>query len=358
MRLPVVLALAAAAVGAPARAADRSLTAFVMPSRNAAHIRERLGRIAVKVASRLHAELAQDAPARDALGEQLQRARTRTVSGALDEAARLFDAALGGGARAPQLVIDSDAFIAAHLRRASIALARAELQTARILIARVYRYDPTLQLDPLETTPQLAAIFDDVRAKLGPAPAIEPDDLGELCARPGILLVGRPRQAAAFEVSRFDDCRATARVVVAATDTDDPIVAALAIVPPIPAASGPPIADRARSRREGLGKQIAGPLMMVAGVALAGVGSYYAQHAAWRLDHIGDGCSIASPCTGTTVPDRSDDYRASTAIASVLVPLGATAIVGGAVLTALGVRERRGVSVALSLREVALLYRF
>ncbi len=353
IRLAYLVIAAMLGAGAPARAQEQALVSLVLPSRNpaAGAIRERLARVATRVARDLDLQIATSPAAGDALTERLERARKLAVSGSLDGAARLLDETLAEGARAPERVGDAGAFITGHIRRASIAVARAELQTARILLARLYRYDPTLELAPLETTPQLAAVFADVRAQLGPAPAIEPADVGEMCNHK-IVLVARPRSVATFGVTCFDDCRPVSEVTVSTSDSDESIAHELAKISLV--VSHAPSVDR----RSGRAKKIAGPILLAAGAVLAAAGSYFAYHAAWRLDHVGDGCTVAMPCTGTTVPDRSDDYRSSTEAASVLLPLGAAAILTGALLTALGVREGRRASLAFSPTDITLRYHF
>src|SRR5262249_33443325 len=141
------------------------------------------------------------------LSQKLTRARALTLSGALDDAATLLDAAIDQAARAPESILQPTPFVDALVQRAGIALARGEITRARTLLARLYRYDPSCVLQHEEQTPQLEAAASDVHQQLGAIPPLESGDLGPICAAHEVLLVPRRLLSGAVEIQRFDRCR-------------------------------------------------------------------------------------------------------------------------------------------------------
>jgi hypothetical protein len=259
------------------------------------------------------------------------------VSGSLDEAAAVLDAAMAEGAREPDRVADLDSFIAAHVRRAAIAAARSEHDQSRRLLGRLYRYDPSFSLLAEEDSPQLQATLDEIRRQLGAAPPLEAEDLGESCGRADVLIIARPRADRLIDLERFDRCQPRARVTVSATEPDEHALSALGAAIDLRAK----VIDRAAPRA----KLIAGALLIIGGAALIAGGGYAASLALSRFSNINTGCA---PCTNDELARRGDAYNSATIAASVTVPVGAVALVAGGVLTILGVQQRHRAAVELT----------
>jgi hypothetical protein len=156
----------------------------------------------------------------------LQRAHRLAASGALDDAAAVFDAALDTASHAPSRVADSAELVSAHVTRASIALARGEPARAEELLERVLRFDPGFALLPAEDSPRLRRAVDEARRKLGAQPELRAADLGQSCAgEGGVLVVARSLGADRAELLRFDDCKPT--TTAALRGDDDQLAAAL-----------------------------------------------------------------------------------------------------------------------------------
>src|SRR5579884_2306881 len=101
--------------------------ALLLPTRraDAAELRDRVTRIARLLAPQAGG-VAIDDDGSDEAGNILLRAQRLAAAGALDDAAAVFDAALEATSRAPHHAADPAALVAAHVTRASIALARGE----------------------------------------------------------------------------------------------------------------------------------------------------------------------------------------------------------------------------------------
>jgi len=163
-----------------------------------------------------------------ALSPVAQRAEELTVNGRLDEAAALLDVAIDEGTRAPLRVADPTALVRAAVARASIGLARGEQERAEALLARLLRYDPTFRLDPGEDTPRMRSALERVRMRLGAAPALARDDLGERCAGES-LLMARRLDATTIEYARFVGCRPLVRAALHDDTPEAELVAALSV---------------------------------------------------------------------------------------------------------------------------------
>jgi hypothetical protein len=205
--------------------------ALVAPTRrsDAQALRDQTARITRMLAARVGGSMlaADDGDASAELGI-LQRAQRLASSGALDDAAAVFDAALEAETRTPNHVGDHPDFVTAHVTRAAIALARGESGRAEELIERLLRYDPGFVLLPAEDSPRMRRTVDEVRRRLGPRPELRASDLGQNCAgEASVLIVARALPADRAELLRFDDCRPTASAVLGAGIDDEHLTAAL-----------------------------------------------------------------------------------------------------------------------------------
>lgn len=326
-----LLALAAVATLAPGRAHGSPVVvrAVALPSRDGDQA-STAARVAARVAARLGGRVAAARPALP-LRERLDEARTLAWRGELDEAAAALDEAIEAGAGAPDRVSDAAGFVEGQVRRASIALARGEVARARALFSRLLRLDPSFVLSDEEESPQLRAALDDVRRQLGPRPALEPADLGDLCRASDVLLVVRRGPGRAAEITRFDACREVGRVVLRAGDDEERAAATLARVAP---------SGAGHVERPARGKIIAGAILGAAGLALGGVGTYYSVLAARRAD-VGAGCEPTMPCTDAEIGRRLADYDTATVSAAVLLSAGVVALTVGTVLLAIGRKHPR-----------------
>lgn len=207
------------------RPAVRSFASAALPSRAevAPVLEARAARVALGLRRSAGGAAAPDAD-RSALAADasatLARGRELHASGALDEAALVLDQGLEAAARAPHRFAASEVVVASHLDRATIALARGEDARAELLLERLLRWDPTFALAPGEGSPRLVQAVDDVRRRLGRAPALRPADLGGACALGDVVVVARPAPASHIELQRFDGCRAVATATVRALDVD------------------------------------------------------------------------------------------------------------------------------------------
>ncbi len=334
MARPVFLAILLVGMSSPALASP-SLSALWLPSRaSAPEARQRLAHVATSIAARLEAST--PSPASIDLRDPLARAKSLMISGAVDEAATLLDQTIERALHALAAINDASApdLIALHIRRASVALARGEVGRARMLIGRLYRWDPALSFAPSEDTPPMRAMLDQLRRELGKAPPLEQTDLGDLC-RTDVVIAGR-KLGDVIELRRFDRCVASAEVSLGASDPDDLAIRALGQA----ALSLPTAVTRTVARPGVRAMKIAGPITLAVGVALLSAGGYFAGNAASRASAIEDGCTAAQPCTNAQVASWANDYATSKTTASVLIPLSVAALVSGTVVTILGFRKR------------------
>src|SRR5262245_43717359 len=136
--LAMVPALAQAQSGGP------TIAGFTLPSRRVpvAELEARAQALAAKLAAQAGGQVVD--PARKPRVElaALAQARSLALSGEVDQAALLYDVALGEGARIPHRLADPASLITALIKRASISLARGESARAEALLERVLRYDP------------------------------------------------------------------------------------------------------------------------------------------------------------------------------------------------------------------------
>jgi hypothetical protein len=332
-RALVVVLLASDAAAAPS-----SLSVVVLPSRgpDAGALRDRAHAVAGSVAARLGLPLSSTRGGRALeITIRLRRARQLALAGSIDEAAALMDPTLEEAARAID-ELDTSAgseLVTAIVRRVVIGLARGEVALARRLLARVLRYDPTFELLPGEGSPQVRAALDDLRNQAGGDSALEPADLGDVCARTSVILAARASSARpAIELSRFDECRLVAHALVRAVDEASAVAALSQVIPERRSDAG----NDARAR----GRKIAGAIMGGAGLALAATGAYFAAHAAALKGSL-DNCTAASPCPGQVLLSQGGDFDRSRIAASALLPVGAALVVAGALVYALASRHHR-----------------
>ena len=273
---------------------------------------------------------------------ELELGRGLKQSGAFDEAAQVLDRAIAEGVRAPHRIENPSEFVAAEVRRATIALARGETVIARDLLARLLRDDPTIDFSPNERNPQNRAALDEIRRQLGPAPALEAADLGEACLAADVVIVGRRLDSSgAIELTRFDDCHLVSKFILSDEKANGAAVAALAKVVPAKVAA-------ARAEHSARSKKIAGVALFAGSAVLLASGIYFAAQAGSRYGDVNRDCSLIAPCSGTTLHERVDGYQNATIAAGVLVPIGLAALITGGVLTGLGMKHHRaGGSLAL-----------
>jgi hypothetical protein len=294
---------------------------------------ERVQRVAERVTAHLGAQRVPVVPPVDV--SAVRRGQALFFSGAVDEAATLLDGALEEASHAPHQIArgDAPALIAGLVLRATIALARGEVARARALLARLVLYDPEARLEPLERNPQLEAAFRDVRASADRTLAAA--EMAAACHAADVVLVGRAAAAEAVEIVRFDACRPVATAVGSGVDA---LVTTLS-GPSAPARPSP----RARPPLYG------GVTLLVAGAVLAGAGIALAADAARRAGALGADClPPAMSCPDAELARRRDAYDRARISSSVLLPIGAAALLGGSILTAVLSRRAKGAAPALA----------
>jgi hypothetical protein len=316
----------------------------VLPSRGAD--RPRLERTALSAArayaASVHATLeVQSAPQSSAA--ELTAARQALMAGSFDDAVRRFDHALEAAAEAPDRVGDWSALLSAQVTRASLAMARGEMGRARSLISRALRYDPSFHLAAGERNPQMQAIVDDLRPQLAVDRPVEAAELGGVCSRADVVLVGRSVDAERMQVLRFDRCKEVARAFLRYDGATDELVQAMRSVPLAdtrPAAAATTATPRSTSDRgDGRGLRIGGGVAIGLGLALLVPGIYFAVDSDQRKNGLADGCTPATPCAGSLVHERKDAYTRSAAIGGTLTALGLGAALVGVVVEVIGVRR-------------------
>jgi hypothetical protein len=208
--------------------AESGVVGFALPTRrsDAQALAGRAQRVAKNLAKILALPDLPDARSRGQLiylGPLLERARSLSLAGSLDEAANTFDSALAMGVKAPDRLAEPAQFVSAHVDRASIAFARQEGSLEAELLERLLRYDPSFALRPAESSPQMRATLDEVRRRIGAHPSLNPSDLGEVCQGNNVV-VARFLEGNALELSRFSDCK-----FIAQTSAGDDVAAARAL---------------------------------------------------------------------------------------------------------------------------------
>jgi hypothetical protein len=180
----------------------------------------------------------------------------------------MFDVALERGVRELHRLDRSADLIAAHIWRISIAQARGESGRASELLARAIHYDPLLDLEPGERSPQLSAAVDEARRSIADPPL--PADLGDACREFAVVITGRMStspgaagDAPQLELFRFDGCILVARTVVSGDGDAD-------LAPLLEPEIDPAVAAAARPRR--LTDAVAGRALRIAGIAASGLG--------------------------------------------------------------------------------------
>ena len=215
-----------------AQARKSAVRALVAPTRraDAAALRDEAARVTRLLAARVGGSVLAADDAEAALEELaiLQRAQRLAASGALDDAAAVFDAALEAAEHAPARLSDSAELVSAHIARAAIALARGESGRADELIERVLRFDPGFALLPSEDSPRMRRAVDEARRRLGPQPDLRASDLGQSCGgEASVLVVARALSADRAELVRFDDCRVITTAALRAGADDEQLVTSL-----------------------------------------------------------------------------------------------------------------------------------
>jgi hypothetical protein len=342
LRLIAVLSVLTAPARAAATGPGSAPTAgplrvawLVPPTRRADGnaLRARAERLAALLAARWGTSLARAEPLAD-LPARLARAKALALSD-FDEAASAYDGALDDGARSPRRIADPAEFVDAHLRRVAVALARNESERAEALLARVRRYDPTLELSEGERSPQMRRLFARLVASQGATPALAPYDLSLADDEADVLVVLRALPDGGVELLRYDGQRLVLRAALPGSASDLACIGELAAVP-APRRAEIVVAPRGLDRS----KVVGGILSAVGGLGLAAAGSYYAATAASRRSSLSDGCSAATPCPGEELDRRAGDYQTSTALASVFTAVGGVALIAGAVLIYYGTHRR------------------
>jgi tetratricopeptide (TPR) repeat protein len=226
------LIVSAVALPASAQARKSAVRALVAPTRraDATALRDEAARVTRLLAARVGGSVLATDDGEAALEELaiLQRAQRLAASGALDDAAAVFDAALEAAEHAPARLGDSAELVSAHIARAAIAFARGESGRADELIERVLRFDPGFALLPTEDSPRMRRAVDEARRRLGPQPELRASDLGQSCGgEASVLVVARALSADRAELVRFDDCKMITTAALRSGVDDDQLVTAL-----------------------------------------------------------------------------------------------------------------------------------
>jgi hypothetical protein len=263
------------------------------------------------------------------LSHLLERGRALAERAALDEAARTIDSALEEGARVPHRLAEPGEVVTAMIVRVSIAHARGEEERARVLLERLVRYDPAVELLPEEDSPRLRAALDEVRARLGRLPPLEPADLGEACRGRTLVVARRLSNAGEAEMRRYDDCRPTAVTAVRPESPDEEVVAALtgprsttsALTSPVAPAHDPSAPDERRPVRRWLPWVLLG-----SGVVLGAAGAW----GLWSADEEYQRLK-ASPCgeIGTCAASAYEDAQRREILGVASVGVGAALFISG-----------------------------
>ena len=228
----VAIAFLIVALPSFAEARGSGVRALVAPTRraDAAALRDEAARVTRLLAARVGGNVVATDDGEAALEELaiLQRAQRLAASGALDDAAAVFDAALEAAAHAAARLGSSAELVSAHVTRAAIALARGEASRADELIERVLRFDPGFALLPSEDSPRMRRAVDEARRRLGPQPELRASDLGQSCGgETSVLVVARALSAERAELVRFDGCKATTTAALRVGTDDEQLVTAL-----------------------------------------------------------------------------------------------------------------------------------
>jgi tetratricopeptide (TPR) repeat protein len=235
-RRALAAAVIAAGLAGTAAAEPAPVRALPLPTRRSPEaLRARVDAVAAALARRLGAAVASHLRGEDAA---LARGRELAARGDLDGAARALDPALDAAAEAPHRVGDPALLVAAHVARASIALARGEDRKADRVFERLLAYDPGFALADGERSPRASAALAAARQRLPTIPELRVALLGDSCSE-GVLVVGRVLASGSIELIRFDGCRRIARVLAAGSESPAELAAALDVIaePPPP----PPI---------------------------------------------------------------------------------------------------------------------
>jgi tetratricopeptide (TPR) repeat protein len=232
-RRALAAAVIAAGLAGTAAAEPAPVRALPLPTRRSPEaLRARVDAVAAALARRLGAAVASHLRGEDAA---LARGRELAARGDLDGAARALDPALDAAAEAPHRVGDPALLVAAHVARASIALARGEDRKADRVFERLLAYDPGFALADGERSPRASAALAAARQRLATIPELRVALLGDSCSE-GVLVVGRVLASGSIELTRFDGCRRVARVVAAGSESTAELAAALDVIaePPPP----------------------------------------------------------------------------------------------------------------------------
>jgi hypothetical protein len=327
MRLaPSVLIAALCMTPARARAdAPARVVAVAWPTRAVdwvAH-QARVLRAATRVAQRLAAPAPTDPKASVIdLSGRFARAQAALVAGRLDEAARLFDAAIEDAARAPHRLGNGGELITAYVARASIGLARGEQARAKDLLARALRYDPGLTLTVTEESPALASALEEARQRAAAPAPIAPADLAPVCRDSGTFVIGRALGVDSIEWSRWDGCRQVSSIALPAGTPDEEVSSAI-IDPASHSAAIARKAEPSRTRKRwpiGAGIGAAGLVLTISGGVLVGL-------AANKYDQLLTTCGVDATCRSSYTSDWDAREKAGWA----LLGIGSAALVGGIV---------------------------
>jgi hypothetical protein len=319
---------------------EREVLALLLPTQrlDAELVSQRVIQIARLVAARLSVPpvRAEDLRPRIDHSARLREAHALAIDGSLDEAALILDVVLEDEARNPHRLAAPREFLAGHLWRIAIALARQERARTSELVRRLLRYDPDVRVESAEESPQLRQLLAEAK-RVGPmTPGA--DDLGEACHEFEVVIAGRVQErpeiaadARGLELFRFDRCRLVARALATGRN-GDVVIAALA------APALPPRALSPAYRRERTLGLVTGAL----GLTLLAAGTYFAVEASGQADDIARGCTTVAPCPGGLVRQRASDIDSSTLSARILWATGGAALVTSVVLYWMSGRQEEG----------------
>jgi hypothetical protein len=127
-------------------------------------------------------------------------------------------------------------------------------------------------------------------------------------------------------IFRFDACRLVARAELPPGGDVESVAALLARAKVSTGAPAAPVNT----------KKVAGVVLFIGGLALAGTGAYFALRASDAADSVRSGCTVVSPCANASLASWGNDYDSARLWSTVLLSTGAAAVATGAILYLVG----------------------
>lgn len=277
----------------------------------------RAERLAVALAAHLHGTAQATAPAPQAaqLVATVESAAQLALDVKLAEAADRLDRAIAMGLAGALLPEQASAFVTAHLARASIALARNEIELVTRLLDRVVRFDPSISLIGDEDRPRMAAALAAAKVRAQSDARLAAEDLAALC-RPGEIVVvvralDRAGASQRFEALRYDSCALVSRALGSEVE---PVATALGSID----RSSPPARSKILWAPLGLG---------LGAIALAAVGAGLAGSAGADYASLKSTCGQSADCPPSAWQGAQLRERAGYSLIGLGVAAGLTSIV-------------------------------